>query len=321
MNVAAELAALVRSIAGSLVVVADDSLGNEGGEVVVGVPADTFNSDGDVGSAHGIVTDTDIGADEVSLLLGEKGGVVLAALVGETREVLLSELDDLLVGNTTRVDEDHAVGSVVVLDVVGELGTGNVANVLAGAENGATERLVLESSGVKVIKNDLLDLLLNLLGLAEDDVALTLDSRRLKLGVLENVGDDVDTLGDVGVEGLCEVDGVLALDRLSVPMPVVMLSSGSYRGVRVEVATHVLDLQLELLLSSLGSALGGRQYPLYRPWLRRYSYLEGKVLEEVCSAVGLLGLCPRASVYPDSHRACLSPWRVVGRDLVSSVSV
>ena len=75
----------------------------------------------------------------------------------------------------TRVDKDHAVSGVVVLDVVGELGAGDVADVLAGAENGAAERLVLESSGVKVVKDNLLDLLLNLLGLAKDDVALTLD--------------------------------------------------------------------------------------------------------------------------------------------------
>jgi hypothetical protein len=142
-----------------------------------------------------------------------------------------------------------------VLDVVGELGTGDIADVLAGAENGATERLVLESSGVKVVEDDLLDLLLDLLGLAEDDVALTLDSRRLKLGVLEDIGDDVDALGNVRVEGLGKVDSVLALGRLLVPISNLILSSGSYRGVRVEVTTHVLDLQLELLLRALGSAL------------------------------------------------------------------
>ena len=175
MDVAAKLAALVGSIAGSLVVVSDDGLSDESGEVVFGVPADTLNSDSNVGGVHGVVTNADIRADEVGLLLGEESGMVLGALVCETREVFLGKLNNLLVRDTTRVDKDHAVSGVVVLDVVGELGAGDVADVLAGAENGAAERLVLESSGVKVVKDNLLDLLLNLLGLAKDDVALTLD--------------------------------------------------------------------------------------------------------------------------------------------------
>ena len=75
---------------------------------------------------------------------------------------------------------------------------------------------MLEGSGVQVVKDDLLDLLLNLLGLPQDDVALTLDGRLLKLGVLEDVGQDVDELGNVRVEGLGEIDGVLALKILSI---------------------------------------------------------------------------------------------------------
>jgi hypothetical protein len=159
------------------------------------------------------------------------------------------------VGDATRVDEDHAVSSVVVLDVVGKLGAGDIADVLAGAEDGAAKGLVLESSSVKVVENNLLDLLLDLLGLAEDDVALTLDGGRLELGVLENVGDNVDALGNVGVESLSEVDGVLTLDGGLATLPNVVILSGSYRSVRVEVTTHVLDLELELLLRAPGSAL------------------------------------------------------------------
>lgn len=205
---AAELAALMRGVAEGLVVVANDGLGDEGSEVVRRRPADTLNSKGNVGSAEGIVTDADVGADEVSLLLGQGGGT---SSLGKTREVLLGELDELLVGDTTRANKDHAVSSVVLLDVVGQLGAGDVADVLAGAENGAAESLALEGSGVEVIEDDLLNLLLNLLGLAEDHVALALDGRLLELGVLENVGKDVDALGHIRVEGLGEVNGVLAL--------------------------------------------------------------------------------------------------------------
>lgn len=209
---AAELAALVGSLTNSLVIVADDSLGDEGSEVVLRVPADTLNGQSDVGSGHGIITDTDIGTHKVSLLLGEQVGAVLGAAGGEAAEVLLSELDELLVGDAAGTDKDHSVSSVVVLDVVDELGSGDVADVLAGAEDGAAKRLVLEGSGVEVVKDNLLDLLLNLLGLSEDNVALALNGGLLEQGVLENIGEDVDALGDVRVEGLGEVDGVLALD-------------------------------------------------------------------------------------------------------------
>jgi hypothetical protein len=117
------------------------------------------------------------------------------------------------VGDTTGTNKNHAVSSVVVLDVVGKLGSGDVADVLARAEDGAAKGLVLESSGVEVIENDLLNLLLDLLGLAEDNVALTLDGGLLELGVLKNIGENIDTLGNIRVEGLGEVDGVFALDE------------------------------------------------------------------------------------------------------------
>lgn len=209
---AAELAALVGSLANSLVVVADNSLSNESSEVVLGIPADTLNGEGDVGSRHAIISDTDIRAHEVSLLLGAEVGTSLGTAGGETSEVLLSKLNELLVGDTTGSNENHTVSSVVVLDIVGKLGSGDVANVLARAENGAAKGLVLESSSVEVIENNLLDLLLNLLGLSEDNVALTLDGGLLELGVLENIGENVDTLGNIRVESLGEVDGVLALE-------------------------------------------------------------------------------------------------------------
>jgi hypothetical protein len=62
-----------------------------------------------------------------------------------------------------------------------------------------------------VVKDDLLDLLLHLVGLAKDHVALALDRRLLELGVLQDVGEDVDAAGDVRVERFGVVDRVLAL--------------------------------------------------------------------------------------------------------------
>lgn len=62
-----------------------------------------------------------------------------------------------------------------------------------------------------MVEDNLLELLVNLLLLAQDHITLTLDGGRLELGVLEDVGEDIDGLGDIVVEGLGVVDGVLAL--------------------------------------------------------------------------------------------------------------
>jgi hypothetical protein len=115
------------------------------------------------------------------------------------------------VGDAASANEDHAVGGVVGLDVGLEVGALDGLDVLLGAEDGAAEGLALEGGGVQVVEDDLLELLVDLLLLAEDDVALALDGGVLELGVLEDVGEDVDGGGDVVVEGLCVVDGVFAL--------------------------------------------------------------------------------------------------------------
>lgn len=70
VNQAAELATLVRSVAHGLVVVANDGLGDEGSKVILRVPADTLDGKGNMSSTHGVITNTDIRADEIRLLLG-----------------------------------------------------------------------------------------------------------------------------------------------------------------------------------------------------------------------------------------------------------
>lgn len=211
MNYAAQFAALVRSVAHGLVVVADDSLGDESSEVVLGAPADTLDGEGDVRCTHGVIANTDIRANEVSGLLGKQISLVRGPTAGKTREVLLGQLNKLLMGNTAGSDKDHAVRGIVVLDVVGKLGSGDVADVLARAQNGTAQGLPLEGSSVQMVENNLLNLLLNLLRFAQDDVALTLNGRLLEFGVLQDVGQDIDALRNIGIEGLGEVNGILAL--------------------------------------------------------------------------------------------------------------
>lgn len=90
------------------------------------------------------------------------------------------------------------------------------------------------------------------------------------------------------------------------------------RGVGVQVATHVLNLELELLLRPVGGALYRISDIVHRGWrfvLMRL-YLEGKVLEEVSSAVVLVRLGPGTGVDPHADSRGLGPWRVISSDLL-----
>lgn len=213
-DVGAELAAEEGRLAHGTVPVTDDGLGDQSGEVVIILPADTLDGESDVSGGDGVVAETDLGTDKLgsALLLGSEGkGSGGRGLAGETTEVLLSESDELLVGNATGTDQDHAVSSVVGLDVFGQVVPGDGLDVLLGAEDGAAKGLGLVSGGVKVVEDNLLELLVNLLLLAQDHITLTLNGTSLELGVLKDIGEDVDGLGDIVVEGLGVVDSVFPL--------------------------------------------------------------------------------------------------------------
>ena len=210
----AELAAEVWRVAQGAVPVANDGLGDQGSEVVVILPADTLDGNGNVRRRDGVVTESDLGADEIGLALllsGDRGGGRAGRLAGKVAEVLLGQLHELLVGHTTSANEDHAVRGVVGLDVVDQVLALDALDVLLGSEDGAAEGLALERGGVQVVEDDLLELLVDLLLLTQDHITLPLDRGGLQLGVLEDVGQDVNGLRNVRVEGLGVVDGVLPL--------------------------------------------------------------------------------------------------------------
>lgn len=260
-DVGAKLAAKEGRLAHGTVPVTDNGLGDQGGEVVIVLPADTLNGESDVSRGDGVVTEANLRANELggALLLGGKGESSGGrGLVGKAAEVLLSEADELLVGDTTSTNQNHAVSGVVGLDVVGQVVPRDGLDVLLGAEDGATKGLALVSGGVEVVENNLLELLVNLLLLAQDHITLTLDGGGLQLGVLEDIGEDVDGLGNIGVEGLGVVDSVLTLRKGLVLGSVDRGTHKvfrSYRGVGVQVSAHVLNLQLQLVLRTLVGAL------------------------------------------------------------------
>lgn len=213
-DLGAELASQEGGLAHSTVPVANNGLGNQGSEVVVILPADTLNGEGNVSGGNGVVTETDLRANELGGALhlsSESGGGGGRGLAWEATEVLLGEANELLVGDATSADQNHTVSGVVGLNVVGQVLPADGLDVLLGAEDGTTKGLALVSGGVQVVEDNFLKLLVNLLLLAQDDVALALDGGRLELRVLEDIGKDVDSLGNISVEGLGVVDGVLAL--------------------------------------------------------------------------------------------------------------
>lgn len=131
---------------------------------------------------------------------------------------------------------------------------------------------------MEVVKDDLLVLFVNLLLFTHYDVALAFDGVAFELRVLENVRDDVDSLGDILAEALGVVDGLLA------------------RGVCIEVSAEVLHFEFECML---GSTTGT---------------LEGHMFEEVGGAVVRLRLGTRASVYPHTDSRGLRMWMCFCRD-------
>lgn len=131
---------------------------------------------------------------------------------------------------------------------------------------------------MKVVKDDLLKLLVHLLLLPEDNVTFPLNRTRLELRPRQDVGDDVHRLGDVLPERLGIVDSLLA------------------GGVSVEVCAKVLNLQLELVLRTLGRAL------------------ERHVFEEVGRAGRLVRLGAGTGVDPDTDGGSRGGGGRLGRD-------
>lgn len=88
------------------------------------------------------------------------------------------------------------------------------------------------------------------------------------------------------------------------------------------MTAHVFYLELQLLLCPLLGALSDALAICMTPFtaIVPCPYLEGKMLQEVCSAVGLVGLGAGARVYPDADGRGLSPRGVLGSNLRTGVN-
>jgi len=214
VNKRAELAPQIRRTPHCAVPIPDDGLSDERSEVIGILPADALDGNGNVRGWQRVISNADFGADEVWLrFLGRgDGGCLLGwRCIREVSKVLLCEFDKLLVRHAARTDKYHPIGSIVGLDVVYQVIALDALDILRWTQNRAAERLALKGRGMQVVKDNFLKLLIHLFLLPKDDVAFAFDGLRVELGVLEDIGKDVDGLRDIGVEGLGIVDGILAL--------------------------------------------------------------------------------------------------------------
>lgn len=140
----------------------NNSLGKESSKVVVIVPANTLNCKSNVSSGDGVVTKTDLRANELRLALLLSGKGSSGRRRGgrwKTAKVLLSKFDKGIVLDTTSTDKDGLLGQVVGLDVVDKVVTLDALDVFLGSEDGAAKRLALEGSGVEMVENNFLAVL------------------------------------------------------------------------------------------------------------------------------------------------------------------
>jgi hypothetical protein len=89
----------------------------------------------------------------------------------------------------------------------------------------------------------------------------------------------------------------------------------TYRCVCVQVSTHVLNFQLQLLLRPVASTLDLSSISYSIPCRPIEANLEGKMFQEVSCAIRLIRLCPRSSINPHTHSRSLSPWRMLCSNL------
>jgi hypothetical protein len=123
---------------------------------------------------------------------------------------------------------------------------------------------------MKMIKDDLFKLLVNLLLLSKNDITLSLNGWRLEFRILKNVGNDINGNRNILSEALCIVHCLLA------------------RSVCIQMCAKILNLELQCMLVATTGAL------------------EGHMLEEMGGSIGFVSLSTRTSINPDANCCGLS---------------
>jgi hypothetical protein len=106
-----------------------------------------------------------------------------------------------------------------------------------------------------MVKDNLFELFVYLFLFTQNHIALTLDGRFFQVGILENIGKDLDGFADIFLERFRIVDCILTLLKTD-PLAAVVTEvyRETHRCVSIQMPAHVLNLKLQLILSpGLGS--------------------------------------------------------------------
>jgi hypothetical protein len=82
------------------------------------------------------------------------------------------------------------------------------------------------------------------------------------------------------------------------------------------MTTHVLNLELQLLLCPVAGALDPTSMPFPTPYEPIELYLECKMFQEVSCSIGPVCFRSRSSINPHSNSRRLCPWRVLSSNLI-----
>lgn len=105
-----------------------------------------------------------------------------------------------------------------------------------------------------MIENNFLQLLVNLFRFSQDNIAFSLNCFRLEFRVCKDIGKDIDGGRDIGIKGFGVIYGILTL-LLILALILAPRSIQTYRCIGIEMTTHILDFQLQLLLCSVAGTL------------------------------------------------------------------
>ena len=211
---------------------------------------------------------------------GDGGGLVAADDVArcERAEVAGDHLDKAVVFEIAGRGEDHVAGLEALLEETDQRILLEAADGFAGAEDGLAERMTLP----EILHEDLVDegvgIVFVHLDFFEDDASLARNFFVGEDGVENQVGEDVESGGEVFVEDLdVETDGFFA-------------------GKGVEVAADGVDFA--------GDALRGAGFGSF----------EDHVLDEVGDAVKFRHFVTGASAHPDTHSDGADVLHALGED-------
>ena len=117
-------------------------------------------------------------------------------------KLLLREIEDLLVGNVARSGDDDVIGRKPILKTAKKRFAAEITNGFRSAEDGTTEGMFGPEAASKNVMEEIFGIVQIHLDFFEDDLALFINVAGIELGTKDEIGDDVESNGEMLVEDL-----------------------------------------------------------------------------------------------------------------------